>query len=180
MPCAGVLLTGGASHRLGVDKATLLVDGEPLAVRAGRLLARACKPVIEAGSGVSELPAVREEPPGSGPLAGFLAGCDAVQPASSVLLLACDLPFVDEPLLRWLVDQPGTGSFVPTIDGADQYACSRWSAYAIETARDRFRAGERALKALLAAGDVTRLVADHRAGALADVDTLDDLRRLLP
>ncbi len=178
MRCAGVLLTGGASSRLGVDKATLVVDGAPLAVRAGRILGRVCAPVVEAGAGVSGLPAVREDPPGAGPLAGFLAGCDAVQPADSVVLLACDLPFADEALLRWLVDQPGHGSFVPTVDGADQYACSRWSARAVATARDRFGAGDRALKALLAADDVTRLAADDRSAALLDVDTPEDVRRL--
>ena len=181
MRCAGVLLTGGLSSRLGVDKATLVVDGEPLAVHAGRVLASVCAPVVEAGFGVSGLPAVREEPPGSGPLAGFLAGCDALQQTDSVgsvVLLACDLPFADEALLRWLVDQPGAGSFVPTVRGADQYACSRWSPQAIATARDRCRAGDRALKALLSAGDIIRLAADDRADALVDVDTPEDVRRL--
>jgi molybdopterin-guanine dinucleotide biosynthesis protein A len=56
---AGVLLTGGRSRRLGVDKASLVLDGETLARRAARRLDAVCSPVLEAGDGVSGLPAVR-------------------------------------------------------------------------------------------------------------------------
>ncbi len=48
---AGILLTGGASRRLGVDKASLVVDGETLAARAARVLTLVCAPVIEVGRG---------------------------------------------------------------------------------------------------------------------------------
>src|SRR6185436_50765 len=70
---AAILLTGGRSRRLGVDKATLVVDGESLARRAARRLAVVCDPVIETGDGVSGLRAVREEPAGAGPLAALAA-----------------------------------------------------------------------------------------------------------
>ena len=49
---AGILLTGGRSRRLGVDKATLVLDGETLAQRAARRLGAVCEPVVEAGDGV--------------------------------------------------------------------------------------------------------------------------------
>ena len=42
-----LLLTGGASRRMGSPKALLDVDGLPLAVRSARVLAAACDPVIE-------------------------------------------------------------------------------------------------------------------------------------
>ena len=75
---AGVLLTGGASRRMGTDKARLVVNGETLAARSARVLTAVCDPVVEVGPGVSGLPAVLEEPPGAGPLVALLAGVGAL------------------------------------------------------------------------------------------------------
>jgi molybdopterin-guanine dinucleotide biosynthesis protein A len=177
---AGVLLTGGASRRMGVDKATLVVGGETLAERAARVLTAVCDPVVEVGSGVTGLPCTREEPPGEGPLAGLLAGADALALASdgAIVVLTCDLPFVDDAFVGMLVEHPANGSVVPTVAGRKQYACSRWSAAAVASARVSFARGERVMRALLGAGDATFVVADAHALALADVDTPDDLARL--
>ena len=51
-----LLLTGGASRRMGTDKATIEFRGETLAARAARVLAEVCDPVIEVGTGVTRLP----------------------------------------------------------------------------------------------------------------------------
>ena len=103
MTVAGVLLTGGSSRRMGRDKATMVVRGEQLATRTARVLSAVCDPVVEVGRGVTELKCVREYPPGSGPLAALVAGADELA-VDEVLLLACDYPFIDEPVLRLLAD----------------------------------------------------------------------------
>src|SRR5579872_5975186 len=99
--CAGVLLTGGASTRMGRDKASITVGGDTLAGRTGRLLRRVADPCVEVGPGVSGLPAVREDPPGAGPLVAVSAGWDALGDGafSGALVVAADLPFVSERLL---------------------------------------------------------------------------------
>ncbi len=175
----GVLLTGGASTRLGVDKATLVVDGEPLAVRTGRVLASVCDPVVEVGPGVSGLRAVREDPPGAGPLAAFVAGANALG-VVPVLLLACDMPFVEAPLLRLLAQWPGDGTVVPVADGRFQYACARYGAASIDEAVAALRRGRAGLKDATDATtaylyDEWRAVAP--AHAFADLDTPADLER---
>jgi molybdopterin-guanine dinucleotide biosynthesis protein A len=142
------------------------------------VLAAACNPVIEVGSGVTGLRCVREEPSGEGPLAGFLAGAAALPSDAAIVLLACDLPFVDDAVVRMLVEHSGNGSVVPSVDGRKQYACSRWSPAAIASARAEFANGERAMRALLGAGDTTIVIADEYARQLVDVDTPDDLARL--
>jgi len=175
---AGVLLTGGRSSRMGADKATLVVRGETLGVRSARILSAVCNAVIEVGAGTTGLPSVREEPRGEGPLVAFLAGVAAVGPADGFVLLACDLPNLDEATLRMIASHPSRGSVVPTVAGARQYACSRWSPAAVAQARDACATGERAMKALLVAGDATLVAADECAALLADADTPDDLHRL--
>jgi molybdopterin-guanine dinucleotide biosynthesis protein A len=175
---AAVLLTGGASSRMGRDKATILVDGEALARRTARVLTKVCDPVIEVGDGVTDLRSVCEAPRGGGPLAALLAGADALATDRPIVLVACDLPFIDVKVLRLVADHEGAGSVLPVVGARNQYACSRWSVAAIEAAREAFARGERAMRVMLDAGDVSLLPADQHARALADVDTPEDLRRV--
>src|SRR6476469_6389028 len=112
---AGIVLTGGRSRRLGVDKATLVLDGETLAMRTAHRLAATCAPVVEVGDGVSGLPAVRETPAGAGPLAALAAAGTWLRERghdTPALLLAVDLPHIDEPFLRWLRDRSGAPTVV--------------------------------------------------------------------
>ena len=179
---AGVLLTGGASRRMGRDKARLVVNGETLATRSARVLAAACDPVVEVGPGVSGLPAVLEEPPGAGPLVALLAGVGALGRPRSVILLACDLPNISPDLLRLLVEWPGSGTVIPVVDGRFQYACARYGPAAFDEARASLRHGLTSLREI--AGSDCEYVSeadwDGVASALtfADVDTPEDLRRL--
>jgi molybdenum cofactor guanylyltransferase len=179
---AGVLLTGGASRRMGVDKARLVVNGETLAARAARVLTSVCDPVVEVGTGVSGLPAVREDPPGTGPLAALLAGVGALGDPRAVVLLACDLPFVDAPLLQLLVDRPGSATVIPVVDGRSQYACARYGPAAFDAARAALRNGDGSLRAV--AGSDCEFLSESEWGAVAtaltfaDVDTSEDLQRL--
>ncbi|MGH8991628.1 MAG: molybdenum cofactor guanylyltransferase, partial [Acidimicrobiia bacterium] len=120
---AGLLLTGGASRRMGRDKALLEVAGRGLAERGASVLAAVCDPVLEVGPGVSGLPAVREEPPGEGPLAALGAGAAELSRrghGGAVIVLAVDMPFVGAALLRLLADRPGPATAVPRAGGQPQ------------------------------------------------------------
>jgi molybdopterin-guanine dinucleotide biosynthesis protein A len=185
-PTAGILLTGGRSRRLGVDKASLVVGGESLAVRSGRRLAAVCTPAIEAGDGLSGLPSVRERPSGAGPLAALAAAGAMLRDRGHdgpALVLAVDLPGVDEPLLRWLRDRPGEPTAVPRVDGRLQMVCARYSGAALLAAESLVIGGVRSLHELL---DVVEFdVVDEpewgpiaRTDAFADVDTPEDAERL--
>lgn len=179
---AGVLLTGGTSRRMATDKARIEWNGETLSVRAARVLSEVCDPVVEVGSGASGLACVREDPAGSGPLAALVAGAHAIAPNGPVVLLACDLPFVDPAVIRLLAEWPGKPTVIPVVDGRRQFACARYGADALERARVALAAGDLSLRAA-GGGDVDELSeAEWRAvgGAqtFADVDTPADLRRL--
>lgn len=179
----GILLTGGASRRLGTDKATIVFDGETLAARAGRVLSTVCDPVVEVGPGVSGLRAVREEPAGSGPLAALVAGADAIGADAPLLLLACDMPFVDVALLELLATWPGEGTVVPVAGERVQYTCARYGAATLDRARTELAAGGRALKQVVddtsaSLVDETQWRAVAPPHAFVDVDTPEDLARL--
>lgn len=185
MSCGGVLLSGGASRRMGFDKACLRVGGVPNAQRLGGVLARVAQPLVEVGPGFSGLRAVTEEPPGSGPLVALCAGVQALVAIGStgpVLVVACDLPFVTAEALSVLASWPGTASAVPVIAGRPQPLCARWSASDMDLARGLVAAGERSMRALLGAARVQVLDERHwPQGArhlFADADTPGDLYRL--
>ena len=181
---AGLVLTGGASERFGADKATLLVGGERLADRTMRVLGTVADPVLEVGPAFTSSDAVREDPPGGGPLAAVAAGGDALRRAHAsdrpVLVVAVDLPFLDAATLCWLADHPATtDAVVPVVDGHPQSLCARYGPNALLRARELVQHGERSMHALLAAVTVHhadeeewRAVSDPRA--FADVDTRDD------
>jgi molybdopterin-guanine dinucleotide biosynthesis protein A len=181
----GLLFTGGASRRFGSPKAELTVDGERLADRGARLLVDVCDVALEVGPGYSSLPAVREEPPGSGPLAALVAGADALVARGAsgpFLVLAVDLPFIERALLEYLRDHPTPNTVVPRVDGAPQPLCARYSRDVAATARALLDDDARAMKALLGAIPVTWVDDDEwcrvaSVDALADVDTPDDARR---
>jgi len=179
---AGVLLTGGASSRMGTDKARLVVNGETLAMRAARVLSHVCDPVIEVGPAISGLPAIQEEPPGAGPNVALRAGYGALGGPPAIVLLACDLPFVEPPLLRLLVEWPGSRTVIPVVEGRQQYVCARYGRSAFGDAHGASQDGMTSLHAI-AQPDCEYLtvaqwgaVADVRS--FADVDTPSDLARL--
>jgi molybdopterin-guanine dinucleotide biosynthesis protein A len=183
---AGILLTGGRSRRLGVDKATLVLDGETLAARAARHLAATCSPVVEAGTGASDLPAIREAPPGAGPLAALAAAGTWLRDrghSGSALLLAVDLPAIDEAFLGWLRDRPGEPTSVLRVDGRLQPVCARYGPDALLAASSLVAGGVRALHELFDVVDHDVVEADEwrvvaSPDTFVDVDTPADAQRL--
>lgn len=185
-PVAGLLLTGGASRRMGTDKAALVVDGRPLAVRLADLLGAACGgPVLEVGPGRSGLPWLIEDPAGAGPLVAVAAGAAALRARGwhgAVLVLACDLPLLTPQALGLLATWPGDASVVPVVGGRSQPLCARWSAAGLAAAEERAAGGQRSLRGLPGPG--TRRLAAAEWGAVdgaatfSDVDTPEDLAML--
>ena len=180
-----LLLTGGASRRLGTDKAMIVWQGDTLAARAARVLVQVCAPVLEVGPGVTSLPMVREDPAGSGPLAAVLAGVRALErepggEVDAVVVLACDMPFVEPPLLELLATWPGTGTVIPTRDERAQYLCARygkaWLRAAEASGHDSFKAVT-AVDCELVAEATWQTVAP--ANAFDDIDTPADRARTI-
>jgi molybdopterin-guanine dinucleotide biosynthesis protein A len=182
MRVAGLLLTGGASRRLGVTKATLTVSGEHLATRAVRVLDPVCQPVLEVGPGYSTVDAVQEVPPGAGPLAAVAAGWAALTEGGHrgpTIVLAVDLPFVTTEVIGWLATHPSRLSVVPRVGGREQSLCARYAPDALDAAQRLVELGERSMRALLADVEVHFAHEDEwqaiaPPGVFADVDTRED------
>ncbi len=182
---AALLLTGGASRRMGRDKSRIVIDGTTLARRNAALLARVVTRAYEVGPGHSGLVATREDPVGAGPLAAIVAGNRLLRAnghRGAALVIACDLPFVDESLLTLLAEYDAPGTVMPVVDGRAQPLLARWGVRDLDEAQRRYESGERSLHHVTDGDDVTLLgesawrhVASSRT--FADVDTPEDLVR---
>lgn len=122
MEATAVVLCGGQTRRFGGEKAHALVDGRRVidrvveAVRplAGRvvLVASAEKTGLAVPDDVVVVP---DAYPGSGPLGGICTGLQQV-PSDLAVVVGCDLPFLSEGLLRFLLDRAeGFDAVVPRL-----------------------------------------------------------------
>ncbi len=130
---AGVVLAGGASRRMGSDKALLEVDGLALAVRVAAVLDRSgCSPVWCQGGDTVRLTAcglkvVADAAPGEGPL---LAIRDALRHAdgSGIIVAACDLVDLDREAVELLLRAPMEESDVAVARAAGEtHLLARWT-----------------------------------------------------
>ncbi len=114
---AAFILAGGASARLGRDKALVEFDGVPLIVRAARLLDSLTgvstvigPPVRFAGLRLRVVP---DDEPGLGPLGG-IATALRVSKEPWNLVIGCDLPYLTPDWLAYLIGR-ASGSRVDVL-----------------------------------------------------------------
>ena len=106
-PLSAVVLAGGRGQRIGANKALLEIDGQPLVDWVLERLQRLSDDMILVArepAVFGHLPArlVSDIYPGQGPLVGLHAGLQAAcHPAA--LAVACDMPFLDLRLLRYMI-----------------------------------------------------------------------------
>jgi molybdopterin-guanine dinucleotide biosynthesis protein A len=186
-PVAGMLLTGGASRRMGIDKASIVIAaGQTCAQTVGARLSTVAAPVIEVGPGKSGLMAIADEVTGAGPLAAMATGWKTLLKmgySGAVIVLACDLPRITVPFIDFLARFPGESTVVPVVEGRAQPLCARFSATSLDVCQHLVADGRRSLNTLLDATTVTWIgretwshVADEHC--FGDIDTPEDLARV--
>lgn len=158
-PLSGVVLAGGASTRMGRDKATVRIDGMRLVDRAVSALQECCAEVLVASGGRRRLahlsvPQIADAQPGAGPLAGLVAGLETAR-HPLVAVVAVDHPWPSATLLQHLAAQwEGEAAVVPSVGGRLQPLHAVWA-----------RRSAVALRLLLAGGVLGVTGAAVRLGA---------------
>ncbi len=103
---AGFILAGGASKRMGRDKALLQINGTPLALRTAQLLAPLVSSVAMVAPadryGELGLALIADDYPGAGPLGGIATALRATA-CEWNLVVSCDMPFLTQPWLEFLI-----------------------------------------------------------------------------
>jgi molybdopterin-guanine dinucleotide biosynthesis protein A len=117
----GVILAGGKSTRYGTNKAFAEVQGVRLIERTIRVMGSVCPRLLLVTNTPAEyaylqLPMVEDLIKGLGPLGGIYTGLEVIENENG-LFVACDMPFLREDLLRYMVTLRGDfDAVVPRID----------------------------------------------------------------
>ncbi len=141
-PLFGLVLAGGASTRMGRDKAALTYHGRSQLEWTFDLVSELCTATF-----VSVRPEQRDEPtrarfpqiidahPGLGPIAGISAALHQ-HPKAAWLVVACDLPFITREVLTHLIAQRNPQAIATAYrsahDSLPEPLCAIWEPAARE------------------------------------------------
>jgi len=185
-PIYGLLLSGGASQRMQRDKAQLNYAGEPQLLRAWRALSavteRAFVSVRESQHDDplrAQLPQLVDSYDAVGPVAGILSAQDAY-PEAAWLVIACDLPRLDEATLRSLLASRDPSkeatAFASRFDGLPEPLCTLWEPAIHQRLKQRYEAGSYCPRKVLIQADTRLLPAP--GNALDNVNTPQEFEQV--
>lgn len=151
----GVILAGGASRRMGSNKALLKLHGIPLIEQVYRILASLFRQVIIVTNSPGiyaflPCPTVPDIYPDAGAIAGLHAGM-AASATERIFVAACDMPFLNPELIRMLCAyDPQAQAVVPMNgEGFFEPLHAVYAVSALDTARDLIEKGDRSILVLL-------------------------------
>lgn len=155
--CLGAVLAGGASSRMGTDKAFVEIGGVPMVVRAVEALrAAGAAPVLVVGGDAVRLnalglDALGDRYPGEGPLGGVITALGALDSygdtLDAVVTLPCDVISPDAAAVRRVLAGLAAAAdlLVPVGAGVPQWAHAAWRRRCLEPLTEAFARGVRAL-----------------------------------
>jgi molybdopterin-guanine dinucleotide biosynthesis protein A len=179
-PIFGLILAGGASTRMQRDKAAISYHGRSQLQWAYDLVSQEC-----AATFISVRPDQRDEPtraglpqivdrqPGIGPIAGISSALSH-HPKVAWLVVACDLPFLTQNLLRHLIanrdPQRVATAYRSAHDSLPEPLCAIWEPAAREPVQAHIDAGKQCPRKFLINAN-TLLLDLPDARALDNVNT---------
>ncbi|MGQ9407787.1 molybdenum cofactor guanylyltransferase [Mycolicibacterium gilvum] len=190
---AAVVLAGGASRRMGRDKATLVVDGgsgagTTMVEHVVSVVGERCSPVFVVAAPGQALPALdavvlRDEVGGVGPLLATGRGLRAAAEAGReyAFVSAVDMPALTSDVIDVLAG-PARSSGADVVlpwDGRDHYLAGIYRTALHTVVSDLVQAGARSMRAFVDRVDTQRIVLPEQP-ALANVNTVADLEAIRP
>jgi len=181
-----IVLAGGKSQRLGMDKALLKLDGKPLLERIVTTLTALSDDLVVVTSrkrSFARLAArvVTDIYPGKGSLGGIYTGLRAMRYKRG-LVVACDMPLLNLNLLRYMILLSANFDVViPSIGGKTEPLHAVYSKACIEPIASLLRRNELRIISFLSQVQV-RYIEDHEVDifdpehlSFFNINTQDDL-----
>ncbi len=185
--CSGAILAGGASSRMGANKALMKFQGEPLIARIAKVLT-SCPAISEillitntpAEYEFLHLPSFPDIQPGKGPLGGIYTALSRTK-FSRALVVACDMPFITPELLDYLCrGSEGAEVCVLESEKGVEPLCAVYAKSCLPVIEKQLRDGRLKVSDFypLVKAKIIRLDATlpfYKQSLLANVNTLEEL-----
>jgi len=180
----GLVLAGGRSRRMGTDKALLRRDGETQLARTVMLLEKHLPRVFVSTRADqvddeerARYPQIRDRYDDLGPVAGILSAMEE-HPEVAWLVVACDLPNVDDVTIQRLLDERDAGrpftAYRSSYDGLPEPLCAIYSPAARDIVVGFVEDGINCPRKILIRSD-TELMEQSDPGSLDNINTPEDL-----
>jgi molybdopterin-guanine dinucleotide biosynthesis protein A len=184
LDCTAIIMAGGDSHRMGRDKANVMLGDKTLlqtvTATMRQLFPQVIVSVRQMRAGI-DLPQVCDEQPDGGPLAGLVAGLSHVT-TPWVFMVACDMPFVAPEVVELLAGYRSQHQVVvPVVHGHPQLLAAFYAASCLAPLRASLAAQQKSLRDVLKQLDVRyvkeseMLEADPHLRSFFDLDTPKDV-----
>lgn len=181
---AGVVLAGGASRRMGRDKASVVLAGptgtKTMVEHVVEALSDCCAPIFVIAAPGQPMPdlsatVLRDEVRGVGPLLATGKGLHAAAQAGAERAFVCavDMPLMTGELIDELAGHVGADVVLPW-DGRDHYLAGIYRSALAARIDALIEAGERSMRALVNTVNTQRIVVPE-SPALTNVNTVADL-----
>lgn len=191
-PLFGLVLAGGKSTRMKIDKSLLHYHGKSQVEHAFDLLTGFCPKVFVSNraeqsqlQGHQDRPQLHDLPEfsGIGPLGGILSAL-TTHPKTAWLILACDLPYVTSTTLQFLIKNrnPKTWAtaFKSTYDALPEPLCAIWEPGCLDAVTRSFKSGLHCpRKTLINMGDHATFIDQQDKHWLDNVNTPEEYKSAL-
>ncbi len=182
----GLVLTGGFSKRMGTDKALLDFHGMPQFSYLFELLKGFCEKVFlscraeQSAQFGDQYPMIFDLHDGIGPMNGLLSFFEKY-PSNACLVVACDMPFVDEKAIRFLVENRQPGKLATAFQnkhGFPEPLLAIWEPKSFKILKAAFQKNQFSLRDILQENDC-RLLPTFDDKMLLNINQPEDLETVL-
>lgn len=185
----GLVLSGGKSTRMGTDKGLIAYHGIPQRTHLYQLLSKVCEETFISirSDQASELPSdmtpILDEDAYRGPYNGLLSAHNRY-PDAAWLVLACDLPLMDEEALEQLIAERDPAlvstAFAQEENPLPEPLCAIWEPEALSTSIDYLAGGAGTCpRKFLINHDRVKLVFPKNPNTLLNANSEEDYKEAL-
>jgi molybdopterin-guanine dinucleotide biosynthesis protein A len=182
----GVVLAGGKSKRMGLDKASIVIDGKQMIMYVINALREAFSDILIVAKNADDfrvpgVKAIGDCVEGHGPLVGIysaLSVCDTPY----CFVVACDMPCADSNLIKWMVTAcDGYDIFIPRLGSYLEPLFALYSRRCMAPIRDSLARGDYRVRSIFSkvnigyADEADVRAIDPKLQSFVNINTKEDL-----